>query len=70
MRSSSGNPGVCGSDPEISTRPSGRRVASEWYSRAMVVLPRIEKREPVGCVGSYNRAFRFGSLASPKPATP
>ena len=36
----------------------------------MVVSPRIVKREPAGCVGSYNRAFKFGLLASPKPATP
>src|SRR6266702_120823 len=52
IRSSSGSPGVSGSEPDTSTRPSGRSVASEWYIRVMVVVLRIEIRAPAGFVGS------------------
>jgi hypothetical protein len=61
---------VCGSEPETRTRPSGRRVASEWYSLATIVLFRMDMRCPIGWDGSYRMALRLGSLASPNPATP
>ena len=35
---------VCGSEPEIRTRPSGIKIASEWYMRATIVLLRMDMR--------------------------
>jgi hypothetical protein len=52
IRISSGNGPVrgvsgLGSEPEISTRPSGSSVASEWYSRATMVVFRIAVRRHI-----------------------
>ena len=45
---------IFGFEPAINTDASGRRIAEEWYKRAMfdVANPSLDHREPAGALGS------------------
>lgn len=43
---------VLWSEPVTNTRPSCKRIASEWYILATMVDPRMDIREPTGLDGS------------------